>query len=139
MSEAIKVEIVSPENLVFSKEANSITVPGSEGYFTVMGEHAPLMTILKPGFVTVEQDKEKISFYVGGGFADVSPEGVTILAEIAKTSADYSDEEIQSAIILAKESLKTADGHEEVGAAQALLDGFSNFADEVKHMKPSGF
>ena len=137
MSEAIKVEIVSPENLVFSKEASSITVPGSEGYFTVMGDHAPLMTILKQGFVTVEHDKEKTSFYVGGGFADVSPEGVTILAEIAKTSSDYSHEEIQNAIISAKESLKQAEGYEETSVAQELLDGFINLADEVKHMKPT--
>ena len=139
MSEAIKVEIVSPENLVFSEEANSVTVPGAEGYFTIMGEHAPLMSILKPGFVTVEQEKDKTSFYVGGGFADVSPNGVSILAEIAKTSADFSIEQIEQEIQTAKEQLQKAKDDEETSVAQAVLDGFSNFADVVKNMKPSGF
>ena len=55
----------------------SVTVPGAEGYFTVLGDHAPLMTTLKPGFITVDRQRPApaTSFYVRGGFADVSPEG----------------------------------------------------------------
>ncbi len=139
MSEAIKVEIVSPEQLVFSQDASSVTVPGVEGYFTVMGEHAPLMSILKHGFVTVQADKDTKSFYVGGGFVDVSPKGVSILAEVAKTSADFSEEQIQQEIKIAKEQLQKAKDADETSVAQAILDGFSNFADEVKNMRPSGF
>ncbi len=139
MAEAIKVEIVSPESLVFSQDVNSVTVPGSEGYFTIMGEHAPLMSILKPGFVTVVQDKDDSSFYVGGGFVDVSPDGVSILAEIAKTSADFSVEQIEQEIENAKKQLQLSKNDEDTGVAQAVLDGFNNFADEVKNMKPSGF
>jgi F-type H+-transporting ATPase subunit epsilon len=139
MSEAIKVEIVSPENLVFSQEVSSITIPGTEGYFTVMGEHAPLMSILRHGFVTVKTEKETTGFYVGGGFVDVSPDGVSILAEVAKTSEDFSATQIEQEIKNAKEKLEQAKDDEEISAAQIVLDGFKNFADEVKNMKPTGF
>jgi len=138
MTENLQVEIVSPEQLVFSKQADAITVPGLEGYFTIMGEHAPIMSILKPGFITVEADKNKSTFYVGGGFADISPAGITILAEETKTSADFNSEEIQAAILDAQTKLEAADGHEEISFAQATLDGFKNLADEVGHMKPFG-
>ncbi len=49
MADGVKIEIVSPERLVISEQARSVTVPGTEGYFTVLGEHAPLMSTLKPG------------------------------------------------------------------------------------------
>ncbi|HEV2518547.1 MAG TPA: F0F1 ATP synthase subunit epsilon, partial [Devosia sp.] len=52
MAEGTKLEIVSPERLLLSETVKSVTVPGADGYFTVLGDHAPLMTTLKPGFVT---------------------------------------------------------------------------------------
>ena len=70
MAEGTKLEIVSPERLVISETVKSVVVPGADGYFTVLGEHAPLMTTLKPGFITVE-DNAGVShvYYVRGGFA----------------------------------------------------------------------
>jgi F-type H+-transporting ATPase subunit epsilon len=55
MADGLKIEIVSPERLVLSEVVTSVTVPGSEGYFTVMDDHAPFMTTLKPGFITVNR------------------------------------------------------------------------------------
>ena len=76
MADGVKLEIVSPERLVLSEMARSVTVPGAEGYFTVLGEHAPLMTTLKPGFITVTDEANVAHvFYVRGGFADVAPTG----------------------------------------------------------------
>ncbi len=133
MSEAIKVEIVSPEHLVFSGAVKSVSVPGVEGYFTVMGTHAPLMSILKPGFVSVEDEKETTSFYVGGGFADVSDSGVTILAEEAKSASDFDPSQIKGAIKQAEEQLAGAESPEAKNSAQALLDGWKNLALEAKN------
>ena len=74
MADGVKIEIVSPEKLVISQQALSVTVPGTEGYFTAMGEHAPLMSTLKPGFITVtDMGNMAHVFYVRGGFADVAP------------------------------------------------------------------
>ena len=132
MAQTIKVEIVSPENLLFSETVNAVSVPGVEGYFTIMGEHAPLMSILKPGFVNIEADKDKKSFYVGGGFADISAKGVTILAEEAKSSADFDAKEIDIAIKQAEELLAKAETPEAKNAAQALVDGWKNLKLELQ-------
>ena len=77
---AFPFELVSPERLLFTGDVESVVVPGSEGELTVMKDHAPLMTTLKPGIVTVNEAAGKASrLFVRGGFAT----GLTILAESA--------------------------------------------------------
>ena len=127
MSDAIHVEIVSPEKLVFSAEVKSVSIPGIEGYFTIMGDHAPLMSILKPGFVNVVGDKEG-SYFVGGGFADVSNNSVTILAEKASSASEFDIAEIEQSIAEAEKLLAEAKTPLEKNEAQALIDGWRNFA-----------
>src|SRR3954468_20004881 len=109
MADGVKIEIVSPERLVLSEQARSVTVPGTEGYFTVMGEHAPLMSTLKPGFITVT-DMANIAhvYYVRGGFADVAPTGLTILAEEARPVADFNRTEIEALIASGQTALQAA-------------------------------
>ena len=131
MADGIKIEIVSPERLVLSQQASAVSVPGMEGYFTVMGDHAPLMTTLKPGFVTVTLSDGAQTYYVRGGFADVSPEGITILAEEAKTGADFDRSEIEAAITIAREELGGAETPEAKSTAQMTLDGWSNLLLEA--------
>lgn len=81
---AFPFELVSPERLLFTGEVESVVVPGTEGELTVLKDHAPLMTTLKPGIVTVNEAAGKSSrLFVRGGFADVAPTGLTILAESA--------------------------------------------------------
>ena len=93
MAEGLKIEIVSPERLVLSEIVTSVTVPGTVGYFTVMDDHAPFMTTLRPGFITVNRNGQDEIFFVKGGFADVSPDGLTILAErsVPLTEFDHAD------------------------------------------------
>lgn len=132
MADGIKIEIVSPEHLVLSEQASAVTVPGQEGYFTVMGDHAPLMTTLKPGFVTVTiAGGSAQTYYVRGGFADVSPEGLTILAEEAKTGADFDRSEIEAAITVAQQALSSAETPEATSMAQMTLDGWKNLLLEA--------
>jgi len=131
MADGIKIEIVSPERLVLSQQANAVCVPGQEGYFTVMGDHAPLMTTLKPGFVTVTLSDGAQTYYVRGGFADVSQEGITILAEEAKTGTDFDRSEIDAAIALAQEELSGAETADEKTTAQMTLDGWNNLLLEA--------
>lgn len=99
MAEGTKLEIVSPERLIISQMVRSVTVPGSEGYFTVLGDHAPLMTTLKPGFVTaVDEAGATHSIFVRGGFADVSPAGLTILADEARNASEFSRTDVEQLI-----------------------------------------
>jgi F-type H+-transporting ATPase subunit epsilon len=127
MAEGTKLEIVSPERLVISETVKSVVVPGADGYFTVLGEHAPLMTTMKPGFITVE-DNAGVShvYYVRGGFADVSPEGLTILAEEARPVAEFKREEIEGLIASGMTALEAAATAEEQSRLQAELDAWRN-------------
>ncbi len=96
-------ELVSPEKLLFSGEVEAVVVPGSEGEFTVLKNHSPLMSVLKPGIVAIDETTtRKSKLFVRGGFADVSAHGLTILAEFAipleeldsaKIAADLKDAE----------------------------------------------
>src|SRR5882672_8495586 len=76
-------ELASPEQLVFSGEVEHVVVPGTEGEFGVLAGHAPLIAMLKPGILVILGDGEPKRIVVGGGFAEVSPDGLTVLAELA--------------------------------------------------------
>lgn len=131
MADGIKLEIVSPERLVISEDASSVTVPGAEGYFTVLGDHAPLMTILKPGFVTAVVGGASQVFYVRGGFADVSPDGLTILAEDARPVGDFDRPEIEAMIAETQKSLEGDLTMEDRAVLQAGLDNWRNLLLEA--------
>ena len=75
--------LVSPERELFSGEADSVLVPGTEGLFEVQAGHAPLMSTISPGLLTIRDGGQERRLYVRGGFADVSPTGLTVLAETA--------------------------------------------------------
>ena len=75
--------LVSPERELFAGEVDQVDAPGSEGDFGVLAGHAPFMTTLKEGRVKVFNDGDSLVFDVRGGFADVTPDGLTILAEQA--------------------------------------------------------
>src|SRR6185437_3275177 len=130
----VKVEIVSPERLLVSETAQSVTVPGMDGYFTVMGEHAPLMTTLKPGFITANVAGGPQVFFVRGGFADVSPEGLTILAEQAFAVADFDPNSIDADIEAAEIALAAASTIEEKSAATEKLNAWRNLKLEAQQV-----
>ncbi|NMA97109.1 MAG: F0F1 ATP synthase subunit epsilon [Phyllobacteriaceae bacterium] len=135
MAEGLKIEIVSPERLVLSETVVSVTVPGTEGYFTVMNDHAPFMTTLRPGFITVTKEGGSASVYfVKGGFADVSPAGLTILAEQSVPFSEFDHADLQSQIKAAEEELSRADSPEDKSYAQQIVSGLLNLAMEAQHI-----
>jgi F-type H+-transporting ATPase subunit epsilon len=81
-------ELASPEKLVLSGEVDQVDVPGSEGDFGVFAGHAPLVTTLRPGMLTVYQSGEKQQIVVHGGFAEVGAKGLTVLADMATQLKD---------------------------------------------------
>jgi len=135
MAEGFKIEIVSPERLLLSETVQSVTVPGTEGYFTVMANHAPFMSTLKPGFLTVTGTGGAVqTYYVRGGFADVSPDGLTVLAEQASTFADFDRAEIEGLLAEAQTQLQTAQDPDERSYAQDLVNGWMNLMMEATHL-----
>jgi F-type H+-transporting ATPase subunit epsilon len=84
MAEQFEFELVSPERLVFSQPVDMVVVPGAEGYFGVLARHAPLISALKPGTISIyEGGAVTQRIFVAGGFADVTGERCTVLAEEA--------------------------------------------------------
>ncbi|MDP3315193.1 MAG: F0F1 ATP synthase subunit epsilon [Devosia sp.] len=132
MAEGVKLEIVSPERLLLSETVKSVTVPGVEGYFTVLGDHAPFMTTLRPGFVTVT-DTSNVAhvYYVRGGFADVSPEGLTLLAEEAADIAQFDRSKIEGLIAAGLTALQATNVADEEMRLQQEIDTWRNLLLEA--------
>jgi len=76
-------DLVSPEKLLFSGEVDQVDVPGSEGDFGVLAGHAPLVSTLRPGILTMYREGGELRVVVDGGFAEVGPSGLTVLADMA--------------------------------------------------------
>jgi F-type H+-transporting ATPase subunit epsilon len=124
MAEAMHFDLVSPERLLVSEEVESVVVPGAEGEFTVLARHAPFMTTLKPGLVQVRGlSGETRRIFVRGGFADVTPAGLTILADEAIRIEDFSADVLARQVSSAEAELAAA-GEDQARrlAAQTRLD-----------------
>jgi len=109
MAEAFKFELVSPERLLVSEMVEFVIIPGTEGEMTVMAKHAPVMSTVKPGVVTVKPvSGEEQRFVVFGGFADILPEGCTLLAESAVAVKDIDRADLARRIQDAREDVADA-------------------------------
>ena len=91
-------ELVSPEKLVFSGDVEQVDVPGVEGDFGVLAGHAPFVSTLRPGILTVHGAAGAQKIVVLGGFAEVSAEGLTVLADMAEAVEDIDRETIAARI-----------------------------------------
>jgi F-type H+-transporting ATPase subunit epsilon len=76
-------DLVSPEKLLFSGEVTQVDVPGSEGDFGVLAGHAPIVTTLRPGVLVIYAERDALRIVIEGGFAEVGPGGLTVLADMA--------------------------------------------------------
>ena len=83
MSDALTFELVSPEKKLASAEAEAVTIPGMEGDLTAMANHAPFLTTMRPGYVVVRNGASEDRYFVTGGFAEISDNVVSVLAEEA--------------------------------------------------------
>ena len=109
MAAPFHFELVSPEKLLFSGEVEEVVVPGVEGELTVLKDHAPLMTTLRPGVVVIgEQGGKRTRLFVRGGFADVAPTGLTILAESALPAEQFDAAKLEIELQDANEALAAA-------------------------------
>ncbi|MFT0892792.1 F0F1 ATP synthase subunit epsilon [Pseudochelatococcus sp. G4_1912] len=116
------VELVSPEKLLFAGEAESATVPSVDGEMTVLDQHAPLMAVLKPGVVKIVDANQNVRrLFVRGGFADVNPQGLTVLAEFALPVEEIDVDSVDSQIRDAEEDYRDAKGFNEKQAASDRL------------------
>jgi len=125
-------ELVSPDKLVFRGAVEEVLVPGSEGDFLVLADHAPVMTALRPGILDIGETAGKHTrLFVRGGFADVGPMGLIVLAETTIPADELSAERIAGEIQNAGEDLADAP-EDQKHAAQEKLDRLRELKDALK-------
>jgi F-type H+-transporting ATPase subunit epsilon len=107
MTDKIAFDIVSPERLLLSDEADMVTVPGSEGDFGVLAGHMPLISTLRPGVIDIRGGSESgdLRFFVLGGFAEANPRKLTVLAEEAVTMTSVDAATLEQKIKNTEEDL----------------------------------
>jgi F-type H+-transporting ATPase subunit epsilon len=116
-------ELVSPARLLFSGEVTSVTIPGTDGEMGIFAGHAPVLSTLRPGVVTITRESgqpEKI--FVRGGFAEVNPSGLTMLAETAIPLAELDAAALAQQIKNSEEDVADAKDDETRRRAQENLD-----------------
>lgn len=130
MTDKLHFSLVSPAREVFSGEVDHVIAPGSEGEFGVLVNHAPFMTTLRNGVVRVLEGETIVTrIFVRGGFADVTPDGLTILAEEARDLSDVRLEDVQAEIEAT--SLKLVGIAKDDSAYGPVLEHF-NYLESLK-------
>ncbi len=122
MAGTFKFELVSPERVLISVDADQVMVPGIEGDFTVFAGHAPLVSALRPGLLEVTSVGAKKQIFVKSGFADVNAEALTVLAETAFDVAETAGSQITEEIRIAEADLEAAKDDDSRMLAQTALD-----------------
>lgn len=122
MADTLTFDLVSPERKLSSVEATAVQIPGMNGDFTAMPNHAPFLTTLRPGVVRVTAGAETIEYVVTGGFAEVSPTAATILAEDAVLRAEASGAMLTDLASQAERALADAPPDARMAAGQRVRD-----------------
>jgi F-type H+-transporting ATPase subunit epsilon len=123
MADKISFDLVSPEQLLLSEQAEMVTIPGREGDMGVMIGHAPLISTLRPGTITVSGgDGGESKFFVAGGFAEVTAEKLTVLAEEAVPLTSLDSVALEARITAAQELVTSAKTELDGSRAQELVD-----------------
>ena len=122
MAETLQFDLVSPERNVASVAATSVQIPGTDGDLTAMPRHAPFLTTLRPGVVRVNAEGQTTEYVVTGGFAEVTPEATTILAERAVPRSEASNSMLAEALAEAERSRDAAPEDQRVAANQRVSD-----------------
>ena len=133
MAESFSFELVSPEKLLLADNVEMVVVPGAEGDFGVLTGHSPLVSSLRPGVIdTYNGDKVEKRIFVAGGFAEVTRERCTVLAEEAVAVEDIDSGVAQDRVKAANEAISVAENdtarngaETELAVAEAMLSAGS--------------
>lgn len=118
----LKLEIVTPERLAYSDDVDAVVLPGSEGELGVLPHHAPLVSTLGVGELRIRKAGQEESFAIAGGFLQVRPDKVVVMAEMADMASDIDLEKAQAARREAEKALETGfDEGADLAAARAQL------------------
>lgn len=123
-------DLVSPEKLAFSGEVDQVDIPGVEGDFGVLAGHAPVVAAIRPGILTVTAGGRHEKIIVLGGIAEVSENGLTVLADVATSLAELDRAQFAETIAEMEEGLKEHEGGE-LDQAIERLDHFKSIQHQL--------
>jgi F-type H+-transporting ATPase subunit epsilon len=121
MAATLKLEIVTPEEKIYSEDVEMVTLPGTEGELGVYPNHVPVLTALKPGELRVVKDGRETALAVGEGFVEIRADGVSVLTDMALQPEKIDVEAAEKAVARAEAAMKEDRGAEDVAAIQASL------------------
>jgi len=116
-----RLEIVTAERMIFSDDVSAVIAWGVEGQLGILPHHAPLMTMLQPGDILIRKDKEEELFAISGGFLEVRPDKVIILADACERVDEIDVSRAEEAKKRAQETMKAAPLTAEAATAEAAL------------------
>lgn len=123
MADMVTMDLVSPEKLLLSDAYEMVVIPGAEGDFAIMAGHTPITSTLRPGVISIyEGDIEKDRIFVNGGFAQVSDDKITVLAEEAIHVVDLDRSDLEQRVQNAAEDVEDAKDDEVKRKAQENKD-----------------
>ena len=125
-------ELVAPDRISFSGEVDQVDVPGAEGDFGVLAGHAPLIALLRPGLMTVYVAGDKTQLVVLGGFAEVGPDGLTVLADVATSLEDIDRAVLQEQIAKMEQDIKEMAQGSALDKAITRLDHFKALDQHIQ-------
>ncbi|MEP3653653.1 MAG: F0F1 ATP synthase subunit epsilon [Litorimonas sp.] len=120
MADTLQFSLVSPERELYSGDVDQVDIPGTEGDLGVMPNHSPLMAAIRTGTITVYENGTETKFFVQGGFADVTPSGLTVLAERAIPMDSLDKADIEAQIVSVEANLPNLTGDAALAASQNL-------------------
>ncbi|HEY5862587.1 MAG TPA: F0F1 ATP synthase subunit epsilon [Casimicrobiaceae bacterium] len=137
MANTIHVDVVSVESQIYSGEAEFIVLPGIEGELGIYPRHAPLFTQIKPGAlrIKVPDRAEEELLFVQGGFVEVQPHAVTVLADTAIRAKDLDEVKALEAKRAAEEAMQNKTSKEEIAMAEAELASAMAQLEAIRKMR----
>lgn len=130
MAATFKFDLVSPERVLMSAAAEQVVLPGSDGQFTVFAGHAPVVSALMPGVIHATLTNSKKAIFVKGGFVEVNPESVSVLAAHAFVIDEVDPRQLDKELAAAEEALAAEKDDE-------ALRHISRAIDELKALRKS--
>ena len=127
MANTLQVEVVSAERAIYSGAAEFVVLPGEAGELGIYPQHTPLITRIRPGAVRIKPagGGEEELIFVAGGYLEVQPKVVTVLADTAIRGADLDEAKALEAKRLAEEALRSAKDHAEIATVEAELSSLA--------------
>jgi len=122
MADTMQFDLVSPERRLASLDASEVEIPGAEGDFTAMPDHAALITTLRPGILKVKAGSETSEYVVTGGFVEISPTSTSVLAEVAVPRADITRDKVEAMIAAAETAADEATDAVKDAAVKRVAD-----------------